>query len=439
MNDTSDLGLRALEQVYALMMIDAEWSVRSERSFSWWPKDFAQTVSVTLPVESHGLQVCRLTASTPMVEGIPLEPRVFGLIAALNGEYGGGLSALVLDAKGTLSYVTAANVHEQVLAFVPRIFAVIAAIQATDAEIRARLLSEVLGGSAIVTAHPTSGIRTDYDDTLNVIEQLVVPSGQQPSQWVGQEMLDALALIKPRSLMAMGDANGIAFELPWGDFSSLVELNPAFEHPRIGNCLHVTLRLPDKASEQEMQKLANVLNSVEALPQMLTEFRGAWCISPSEAVTFSVVYPNALFQPGLGVNIALSMAARAEWLANLIDPRSREERWEQAQPATFQAIGTEGSRSRAGRGPDLINMMARAEGRPLYGEPGTLTPTEVAGRIEGAIHRAFQQIAGEHYEPRRTISELWEGVRAARAGDVPMLPRSMDRLRSLLTADSDGT
>jgi hypothetical protein len=198
----------------------------------------------------------------------------------------------------------------------------------------------------------------------------------------------------------------------------------------------VTLKLPDKASEQEMPILTSLLNSVEALPQMLTDLRGAWCISSSQSVTFSAVYPNALFQPGLGVNIALSMGARAEWLANLIDSRSREERWEHGQAATFQAIGAEGNLWRAGRDPDLINMMARNEGRPLYGEPGTLTPTEVADRIESAIRTSLQTVAGEHYEPRRTISQLWEGVRAARGEGILMLPHGMDRLTSLLTADS---
>ncbi|MQA30045.1 MAG: hypothetical protein GEU82_09435 [Luteitalea sp.] len=63
----SPLGWLCANTIVAAFARSAvEWSVRSERSFTWWPKDFAETVSVTSPVESRGLQVCRLTASTPM-------------------------------------------------------------------------------------------------------------------------------------------------------------------------------------------------------------------------------------------------------------------------------------------------------------------------------------------------------------------------------------
>ena len=47
-----EVGLRALNNIYQRMQIDTEWSVRGERSFSWWAKDFVQHISVTEPVKS---------------------------------------------------------------------------------------------------------------------------------------------------------------------------------------------------------------------------------------------------------------------------------------------------------------------------------------------------------------------------------------------------
>src|SRR5437667_91197 len=46
-----EVGLRALNNIYQRMQIDTEWSVRGERSFSWWAKDFVQHISVTEPVK----------------------------------------------------------------------------------------------------------------------------------------------------------------------------------------------------------------------------------------------------------------------------------------------------------------------------------------------------------------------------------------------------
>src|SRR5262249_3208728 len=144
-------------------------------------------------------------------------------------------------------------------------------MQVADAEIRGRGIGELLKRPAMITAHPTAGSRAEYDDLVNVIEKLVAPAGQQPSRWVGQEMLDILTLFKSRSLFATGDASGVAFELPWADYSCLVELNPTFKHPRIGNCLHVTMKLSDAASHEQMVRIATVLNAVEALPGTATD------------------------------------------------------------------------------------------------------------------------------------------------------------------------
>jgi hypothetical protein len=423
MMQTNDVGSRALERLYSMMMIDAEWSLRAERSFTWWPKDVAQTVSVSPPVESRGHQVCRLRASTPLVQGLNPNPKTLGWIDALNGQCGGGMSALVLDGAGTLSYVSAVTVHEQTLPFVPRLFAVTAAIQATEAQFRAPLAADVLGGEPVMSVHPSSGTRGEADDTLNIIERLVVPGGAQPSRWTGRAMVEAVDLLKGLSLVAIGDEDGIAVELPWVESTCLLELNPDFAHPHLGHCLHATLTLPDNGSHEDMLALTHTLNRIEALPDTLTDFRGSWCVSPLNLVTFSAMYPNILFQPGVGANIAVSIGARAEWLATLVDSRSRQERWENAQPAVFVAMGAEGNLSQAVRDPNLINMMSEAEGRPAFGNAGTLSASEVQERLYGLISRALQDVAGESYQPGPSYSRLWNGVRVGQKRNTTVIDR----------------
>src|SRR3989442_12951069 len=65
-----EVGLRALNDIYQRMQIETEWSVRGDRSFSWWAKDFVQHISVTEPVKSGDFLVSRLVAVTPIVEGV---------------------------------------------------------------------------------------------------------------------------------------------------------------------------------------------------------------------------------------------------------------------------------------------------------------------------------------------------------------------------------
>jgi len=67
-----EVGLRALNNIFQRMQIDTEWSVRGERSFSWWAKDFVQHITVTEPVKSGDFLVSRLIAVTPIVELIIL-------------------------------------------------------------------------------------------------------------------------------------------------------------------------------------------------------------------------------------------------------------------------------------------------------------------------------------------------------------------------------
>jgi hypothetical protein len=319
------------------MSIDDAWSVRNERSFSWWPKDFVQHVGVTEPVETDGFLVSRLVATSPIVEGVRVDGQAYKLLSACNA-YWGTLSALVLNNEGVVSYVTAATVHNEILDFVERIFAVTAAMQAGDAQMKATNLGEMLKGRPALSAHPASGARPSHDDTLNIIEKLVAPHGKEPSVWVGRDMLDTLALLKRVSMIAMGDDDGLVAEFPYYNFSSLLKFETKSPHPQVGHGLHVTLGVPDKASDVPSHVMAGFLNEMEAAPATLSDFRGAWCVSPSETITFSAFYPNAFLRPGMGSNIALSMAARAEWVATLTDKRSREERWKSARPAALRAL-----------------------------------------------------------------------------------------------------
>ena len=67
------------------MVTDEKWSIRNERSFTWWAKDFPQTISVSEPLESRGFLVCRLTARTPILDSVATDERSYSLLSEWKG------------------------------------------------------------------------------------------------------------------------------------------------------------------------------------------------------------------------------------------------------------------------------------------------------------------------------------------------------------------
>src|SRR5262245_13689252 len=280
--DGNDIDKRALEALYRAMRVDSEWSTLGTDHFSWWPKDFVQHVYVTTPVESAGHRVSRIIVKTPVASGVDESKRLYEVLNGQNFECV-SLNALVVDSVcDTVNYAMAATVHEGVLPFAAAFLPVVAAMQATDAQSQAAALAEQRIGRFAVSAHPTSGPRNRADDTLHVVERLIVPLGERSSQWCGQEMLDMTAALKRTSLFAIGDDTGATAEFPFFQHTSLLRLNALSKHPLLGSGLGVTLQLPFNFTVQEMPPhvIAGYLNKMELSPDTISDFRGAWCVFP---------------------------------------------------------------------------------------------------------------------------------------------------------------
>lgn len=63
----TSLGVQCLQDVYRALMVDDEWAVWGERSFTWWAGDLAQTIEALPDEEWDGDAVAGLVASTPVV------------------------------------------------------------------------------------------------------------------------------------------------------------------------------------------------------------------------------------------------------------------------------------------------------------------------------------------------------------------------------------
>lgn len=322
---TLDPGLQALRSIYEEMHIDAEWSVVEERRFRWWLKGHAQEVTASDAIESHDMRVYTLTASTPVLTDVALNEHTVKAIGGLNAQLT-TLSAFTLDQDGIVRLVTRMTTHADLGSWMPRHFALAAAMQAADAELIASGLGELLAGTPAESAHPDSGPRPEYDDLINVIDGLIVPHGQQPSLWKGESIAEAHDLLTSISLGSEADAEGVSAEFSYTDQPSILVMDSTLRHPRIGAGLHVVLTLPSLPFSDGPYETAAVLNLLECSAPPTTDLQGGWCVVPDDkgdTVAFNAFIPNVFRQPGLAANLALWMRGKADFAAVLAAGGSR--------------------------------------------------------------------------------------------------------------------
>ena len=63
-----DVGINALNAIFKALLIDEEWAVRTERSFSWIAHRIQQTISAGKVIDDDGIRLSRLTANSVIVE-----------------------------------------------------------------------------------------------------------------------------------------------------------------------------------------------------------------------------------------------------------------------------------------------------------------------------------------------------------------------------------
>jgi hypothetical protein len=307
-----DIGLTVLDDVYAQIVTDDKWSIRDDRSFTWWAKDFPQTITVSEPQESRGFRVCRLTAHIPILDGVTTDQRSYSLLSDRNA-FGGTLSALVLDECGALSYVTTATVYQQLGEWIPKHFATVAAMQVAEAQIQAPSLHQDLGGRLSAAVHPQSGPRFVADDLSLIVERLIAPTGRLTSAWNGSDMADVADMLRHFGYEATAEETRLLAHFPFRESMTGLRLDTEHKHSRVGHGLHVALFTPLPPAKGKAAELAMLLNRLEIAPENFNSFAGAWCLY-HDMIVFSAFYANALYKKGLARKIAMTCVERTNWL-----------------------------------------------------------------------------------------------------------------------------
>jgi hypothetical protein len=313
-----DLGLRIVRQVFEALQVDREWSSDSRRGFTWWGKDLAQAVWADETYDDEGISIWRLYARTNVLRYLDASDSNLAILDALSRF--ATLSGLLIDENaGTVELAASMYAHEGTADWVARLFGLVVAMQAADAQLKAETLAEATGSRPWATQHPTSGRRPEPDDMLNALGE-VVRNGEFESRWSGEDMLAALEVFQgaPNVVLATGDDDGMSVEFPFQAETSLLQALTDAPHPQLGNGVLTLLRLPVHGNDHEASRHALRLNQRELSTATRSHFLGSWCTDEGAPV-FTAFYPNIARLGGSDLlNILMSMGSRARWVAEAI-------------------------------------------------------------------------------------------------------------------------
>ena len=153
---SDDLGLQIVDTIGHCLTLDAEWSVRDERGFTWWGKDLAQRVWSEPGFDDDGFEIFRLHAQTDLLAGF--DPSHENL-ATLNAFAGLATTSgyLVDEETGTVRLAASMYAHAETEDWARRTFQLVVAMQAAHAHLEASVLAELTGATVAGSVHPISG------------------------------------------------------------------------------------------------------------------------------------------------------------------------------------------------------------------------------------------------------------------------------------------
>jgi hypothetical protein len=321
-----DPGARVVDDLFARLYVDEQWSVREDRGFTWWAHRLAQRVWAEPASEDRGETVSRVFIETDLAEGAPDDPKVEQLVSIANAMT--ALYAMRVDrSSGRVVLTSSALVHGGNAAWMPRLLSMAALLQLLKAEGSAEPFEAATGAKVAASEHP-SGVREEPDDMLNSAGLFVQAGQKQP--FTGDDLKRLRKMDRMSSPWPTWNISGDAAVARMGvdgvpgEVSLLLTLEAP--HPDLGNGVLQLLQLPALAEPDRAPEFAAALNAEEVRWGSLAHLLGAWTADPnSEGLTFASFLPALTVegQPAdarraLLFNLAVTYAARAKWVPEVL-------------------------------------------------------------------------------------------------------------------------
>ena len=316
-----DHGIQLVKKIFKDMNIDEEWSIKTDRGFTWWGHQYAQRIWAEQPVEDNGFHVAKVNAETEILKypSRSIETETLLAVEMLKAS----LSGLVIDHEADrITLRCSAYIHEDNNNWLGRVFSLAAIMQLIEAENKGDILAMFLELQADKSMHPRSGLRNDVDDMLNVIDQVVIPEGEKPFQSIGEfEFRRTADILNSQNLISTASETGLSAYLPFCDDTALLQVDTEQEHPELGNGLLFRLFLPPEKIDIDGSFVMD-LNSMEQNAFPSGHFLGSWCLGPIGENLHTAVYvtfiPAVVCSPGILYNMCISTMSHGKFVEEFL-------------------------------------------------------------------------------------------------------------------------
>lgn len=313
-----NVGEQTLEWLYdKQLQVDGEWAVRGQNGFTWWAGLNAQTIEiVSEEARPDGDTGYVIAVRTEMVRDVDLTDQVLHDLNA-GPMRTAAMAGPVYDPRTrTLSLCSLALVHSGNASWLKVLLSGAAVMQLTETMLLGPGLAEQLGAEQALTGHPEHGLREDPDE-MAFTARVFAQEGQQPCRWPAEAFEAAVNefMRRPPSLGASSGGAGLTVEFPYGDGSSLCQINGDQAHPLYGNGLFIVQRFPFPVdSEAAGAHLALSLNGADLTVNPAGYGFGSY-VYVDGMVCFTGFIPNSFDRQAQLGNVYYSCATRARSLA----------------------------------------------------------------------------------------------------------------------------
>lgn len=322
-----DIGFEAAKLIADVWQIDDDRTVWERDGFDWWPGHYRVALRVSNGVVVNGVMNYKVSVSTDFIKNVdldnPMLPPLLHLLQKTAPSF--ALKVIPQEVRDewqitdcpSVRLESNAYVDELNISWMPRFFSGMAILSVIEAQIRASEIAENLGAEPDTSA-PFGSELLDLDEILYVVRDIYLPESGEASRWSETGEFDEIAETYGRleSCFGNGDGKGLTLEVPFGSDTALVQLHTTQAHPRLGNGLLATLKLPVFLSDP-LSMESNWYNLLELIGDSYVPLMGSWVTDAmgdeQGVIAFSSFVPNLLYQPGIATNMALWMCGRAKW------------------------------------------------------------------------------------------------------------------------------
>jgi len=312
----TDVGIETIRKVYDFLRIDKEWSVISERGFTWWGHRQAQRVWAEEPFEGSGMMITKLNAEADSLICSKRSEFPTDQLAAYLCD--SSLSGLVVD-NDRVKYRCSAFIHEQNQHWLGPLFSLAVIMQAVEAVNLSMIFEKTFGLLADNSQHPDNGPRQYPDDMLAVTGGFIKPKSEEAIKNIGEEDFVSASQIIGPSLDPVANSSGLSVTIPFGNDSALL-LACKQTHPFLGKGLLITHILPAGQVEAVCEINGSLIMDMNAAEQNSINtghFLGSWCLGPPvpdrKTPVFVSFIPAVACNRSVLVNMILSTLWHNTW------------------------------------------------------------------------------------------------------------------------------